>query len=47
METDSSLSELVVTKLANVPGISYAEIASTAYRAGKIELATRVRSNLE
>jgi hypothetical protein len=42
IETDSSLSETIVAKLADIPGISYAEIASTAYRAGRVDLATRV-----
>jgi hypothetical protein len=38
--SDADISDLIVRKLENVPGISYAEIASTAYRTGRRELAT-------
>jgi hypothetical protein len=34
----------IVSKLGDVPGISYAEIASTAYRVDRKELATKVIS---
>lgn len=43
--TDAEISNMIVKKLINVPGISFAEIASTAYNAGRVELATRVKFN--
>ena len=42
IESDSEICETIVKKLQDIPGISYAEIASTAYKAGKIELATKL-----
>ena len=33
---------MIVEKLANKPGLSYAEIANTAYKVGQPKLATRV-----
>ena len=42
MFSDSDVCTMIVDKLSNVPGISYAEIASTAYKAGKTELATKL-----
>jgi hypothetical protein len=41
---DLEISSIIVDKLATLPGISYAEIASTAYKAGRIDLATNVVS---
>ncbi len=38
--TDAAVAETIVEKLSVCPGISYAEIAATAYTAGKPELAT-------
>jgi DNA-directed RNA polymerase subunit F len=42
MLADSDICNMIVDKLSHVPGISYAEIASTAYKAGKTELATKL-----
>jgi hypothetical protein len=36
--------EQVVSKLAGVPGVPYADIASAAYKARRPDLATRVRA---
>ena len=33
---------MIVEKLANKPGLSYKDIADTAYRVGQPKLATRV-----
>jgi hypothetical protein len=41
-ETTADVSSLIVKKLENIPGISYAAIASTAYKAGRVDLATKV-----
>lgn len=41
-QNDKEILEQIVTKLKSVPGISYAEIASTAYKYGRSSLATRV-----
>jgi hypothetical protein len=37
---DAQLGEEIVAKLSQAPGVSYVEVASTAYRLGKVELAT-------
>lgn len=39
-EPDAVLGEAIVAKLSQAPGVSYVEVASTAYRLGKVELAT-------
>jgi hypothetical protein len=39
-EPDAALGEAIVAKLSQAPGVSYVEVASTAYRLGKVELAT-------
>lgn len=41
-EDDKSVLDAIVEKLKSIPGISYAEIASTAYKYGRSKLATRV-----
>ena len=45
-EDDITICNAISTKLKCLPGISYAEIASTAYKAGKPNLATKVISLL-
>ena len=42
---DQMIHDIVVAKLARAPGISYAEIASTAYKHGRRALATMAASN--
>ena len=39
---DKMIKQSIINKLANVPGISYAEIASVAFKNGKAELAKEV-----
>jgi len=39
---ENSIRDMIVEKLADVPGISYAEIASTAYKHSRKELATKL-----
>ncbi len=39
-QDDASIANAIVAKLSRVPGISYAEVASTAYRAQRVQLAT-------
>lgn len=41
---DLEVCNMIVKKLANIPGISFAEIASTAYSVAKVDLATKVDS---
>lgn len=37
---------MIVDKLAKKPGLSYAEIAKTAYNAGQTRLATKVSPDI-
>lgn len=41
-DDEDALCKLIVDKLSKNPGLSYAEIAKTAYNAGQTRLATKV-----
>ena len=41
---DETVCRLIVEKLADLPSVSYADIAQTAHRVGRVQLATKVRS---
>lgn len=43
---DEAIADAIVQKLSDHPGISYADIAETAHKIGKPDLATRVRIRL-
>ena len=43
---DDSICRMIVEKLADLPSVSYADIAQTAHRVGRVQLATKVGPGL-
>jgi hypothetical protein len=44
---EEAVARTILSKLSDYPGLSYVEMAKTAYRMGKIKLATTVREMIK
>lgn len=43
---DDTVCRQIVEKLADLPSVSYADIAQTAHKVGRVQLATKVRAGV-